>query len=189
MNNEIEKINNPVFNREGNIVIEEKYDGSGKTTTIKYGLIRLIGDKKEYRVSMRTLLDINKAKKANFTGQLNIPELDMSVNASQIVMMKSDIEEIRENGDFTKLPTESLCLDKDFNLITGSKATIEREHDMYYRATCHYVIRDGEKQYYIQPDQIQYLLTMVRDADPSYPHRVAKALRYGRDVHEISSQK
>ena len=188
MNQEIATANKPVFNGDGNIIIEEKADGGGKTQTVKYGLIKLMGDKKEYRVSMKTLLGISEAKKANFTGQLNIPELDMSVSASQIVMMRSETEEAREDNDFTKLPTAMLLLDKDFNHLTGTRPQIERENDIYYIATCHYVIRDGEKQYYLEPYQIQYLVTMVRDEDPDYPHYVKQSLHYGRDVREIQKE-
>jgi len=188
MGTNITTIDNPIFNREGNIVIEEKTDGRGRTQTVKYGIIRIIGDKNEHRVSMKTLLDINAAKKANFDGQLNIPDLAMSINASQIVMMRSETEEIREDSDFTKLPTEVVMLDKDFNRLTGTRPQIERENDIYYIATCHYVVRDGGKQYYLEPHQIQYLVTMARDEDPDYPHYIKQALRYGRDVREIKKE-
>ena len=91
--------------------------------------------------------------------------------------------------NYKNLPTETLNLDENFNILNGSKIRIEREHDKYYRATCHYVIRDGEKQYFMEPDKIKDLLTMVREEDPDYPHRVQKALRYGRDIWEIQNAK
>ena len=137
---------------------------------------------------MKTLLDINEAKKANFAGQLNIPELGMSVNASQIVVLKSEAEEVRENNDFTKIPTETLFLDENFNYLSGTKNKIERENDIYYIAACHYVARDGQKQYYLEPAQIQYLVTMARDEDPDYPHYIKQCMRYGRDIREIQKE-
>lgn len=188
MDNSLSQSNNCTFNNDGNIVLDEKVDGRGKTQTVRYGLIRLIGEKQDRRVSMKTLLDITKAKKANFAGQINIPELNMSVNASQIVLMQSETEEIRQENNFTKLPTEIVFLDKDFNRLTGIRPQIERENDLYYIATCHYVIRDGEKQYYLEPHQIKSLLTMVRDDDPDYPHYTKQALRYGRDIRDIQRE-
>lgn len=91
--------------------------------------------------------------------------------------------------NYKNLPTETLNLDENFNILKGSKISIEREYDKYYRATCHYVVRDGVKQYYLEPHQIKDLLTMVREEDPDYPHRVQKALRYGRDIWEIQNEK
>ncbi|WP_407457176.1 hypothetical protein [Fibrobacter sp.] len=179
MNKELEK---NYYNSDGNQIINEVIDGSGRTQTIKYGLIKLMGEKKEYRVSYKTLLDISTLKKTNFSSQINIPEINMSVLISQIVMMRSETEDIKIVDDFTKLPTETICLDENFNIINGPKRKIEREYEKYYRATCHYVIRDGVKQYYLEPSQIKDLLTMVKDEDPDHPHRVQKALRYGRDI-------
>ena len=89
---------------------------------------------------------------------------------------------------YKNLPTMTLNLDENFRIIPGTISKIEREHDKYYVATCHYVVKDVEKQYYLEPHQIKSLLTMVRDEDPDYPHRVQKALRYGRDIWEIYNE-
>lgn len=86
---------------------------------------------------------------------------------------------------YKKLPTATLNLDENFRVISGTIPKIEREHDKYYVATCHYITKNGERQYYMERDQIKTLLTMVRDEDPDYPHRVQKALHYGRDIWEI----
>jgi hypothetical protein len=187
MDNALEKTNLK-FDSNGNQIINEETDGRGKIKTIKFGLIKLMGEKKEYRVSYKTLLEITSTQKSGFTGKINIPEINMSVQTSQIVMMRSEIEEIRVDDDFTKLPVEELRLDENFNILSGSRMKIEKEHDKYYRATCHYAIVNDEKQYYLEPNQIQYLLTMVREVDPDYPHRVQNALRYGRDIWEIHNE-
>lgn len=178
----------PILNANGDQIIEEKIDGAGKTQTIKYGLIKLMGDKSEYRVSYKTLLDINKAKNSNFTGQINIPEINMSVQASQIVMLKSEVEDVRIENNIANLPTETVFLDENFNRLISPKPVIEKKHAMYYIATCHYVVVNGEKQYYVAPNQIQYLVTMVRDEDPDYPHYIKKVTRYGRDIREIQKE-
>ena len=78
-------------------------------------------------------------------------------------------------------------MDKNFNRLSDIRPKIEREHDLYYIATCHYLVKDGEKQYYLEPEQIKSLMIMVRD-DPDYPHYVKKATRYGRDVREIQKE-
>lgn len=188
MSNNISKLESSVFNSEGNVVLSERTDGSGKTQTIKYGLIKLMGDKEERRVSLKTLVDLTKAREANFSGQINIPELNMSVLISQIVMMRSETEEIKEQNNFINLPTKTIYLDENFYLLTDTRRKIEREHDTYYIATCHYVVKDGEEQYFLEPNQIQYLVEMVRDDEPGYPHYVKKATRYGRDVREIKKE-
>lgn len=176
------------LNSKGDQIVEEKIDGGGKTQVIKFGLIRLMNEKQERRVAFKTLLDINKAQKANFSGKINIPEINMSVYASQIVMTRSEVENIRTENSFTNLPTEIVYLDENFNRLSGIRPRIEREHDLYYIATCHYVVDNGERQYYLEPHQIQYLLTMVRDEDPDYPHYAKQVLRYGRDVREIEKE-
>ena len=188
MANEISEIKNNIFNTDGNIVLDEKFDGGGRTQTIKYGLIKLIGNKQEHRVSMKTIIDITKAREAKFAGQINIPELNMSVHISQIVMMRSEIENIKVMNNYTNLSTETIYLDKDFYLLTGIRSKIERENDLYYIDTCHYIFVNEVKQYYLEPEQIQYLVTMVRDEDPDYPHYIKKATKYGRDVREIHKE-
>lgn len=187
MNKELEKtaIN---LNSDGNQIINEEVDGRGKAQTIKYGLIKLMGERQEYRISYKTLLALNEAQNAGFKGKINIPEINMKVQISQIVVMRSNTEKVRIDEDFTKLPTETLNLDENFYILHGLKGKIEKEHDKYYIATCHYVIKNGEKQYYLGPNQIKDLLTMVRDDDPDYPHRVQKAMRYGRDIWEIHNE-
>lgn len=172
------------FNDNGDKIVAERDDGAGKTQTLEFGYIRLINEKQERRISYKTLIEINKIQNTNFSGRINIPELNMNLYASQIAMTRSDTEEVREIKNFTNLPTETLNLDENFNLLTGIIPKIERDHDKYYLATCHYVVKNGEKQYFMEPHQIKELLTMVRDEDPDYPHRVQKALHYGRDIWE-----
>lgn len=154
---------------------------------LKYGVIRIVGEDYLREVTWDTY-NYLKNLPADFKGVIEIQELNLTVQANQIAKIEGKEGESTRYKDFTKLPTETVYLDEDFNRLTGIRIRIEREHDKYYIATCHYEVRDGEKLYYLQPNQIQYLVEMVRDEDPDYPHYVKKATRYGRDVREIKKE-
>jgi hypothetical protein len=167
--------------------VEEVEQNDKTILKMKYGVIRISGEDYLREVSWETY-NYLKNLPADFTGLVEIEELGLTVPVSQIVKLEEKEAESVRYKDFTKLPTAMLLLDKDFNHLTGTRPQIERENDIYYIATCHYVIRDGEKQYYLEPYQIQYLVTMVRDEDPDYPHYVKQSLHYGRDVREIQKE-
>lgn len=154
---------------------------------MKYGVIRIIGEENMREITLKTL-NYLKNLPQGFNGQVEIKELNLTVPVNQIVKLEEKESEAIEYKNFTKLPTETLCLDLDFNILKEPRIKIEREYDSYYLATCHYVENDGEKQYYLSTEQIPYLVTMQRDEDPDYPHYVKKALRYGRDVREIRKE-
>lgn len=139
------------LNADGNQIISRSVDGSGELQTIKYGIIRLMGDKNEYRVSFKTLCDIEKMRNAGFTGSIKITELNMSVMANQIVMAKSETEDIRIVENFTKLPTETVWLNEDMQKI-------QSKGNSYYLATCHYKMDGDVKVYILQREKIKKLV-------------------------------
>lgn len=151
---------------------------------LKYGVIRIVGEDHLREVTWETY-NYLKNLPAEFKGLVEIQELDLTIQANQIAKLEEKEGESVRYKNFTTLPTETVYLDKDFNRLTGIRPKIERENDTYYIATCHYEIRDGEKLYYLQPNQIQYLVEMARDEGPDCPHYVKKATRYGRDVRKI----
>lgn len=165
MTNEVEKTNNIALDSDGNAIISEQEDGGGKNKTIKYGLIKLIGEKQERRVSMKTIIDINNAKEHNFTGQINIPELNMSVSVSQIIMMRSETETIRTVANIANLPTTNLILTEQFQISGNLRNYFVRNRIPYYEAVVHYSIRDGERQYYLDSDKIKRLVKVDFDDD------------------------
>jgi len=167
--------------------VEEIEQNDKTILKMKYGVIRVSGEDYLREVSWETY-NYLKNLPADFTGLVEIEELGLTVPVSQIVKLEEKEAESVRYKDFTKLPTEVVMLDKDFKRLTGIRPQIERENDLYYIATCHYVIRDGEKQYYLEPHQIKSLLTMVRDDDPDYPHYTKQALRYGRDIRDIQEE-
>lgn len=146
------------LNADGNQIISRSVDGSGELQTIKYGIIRLMGDKNEYRVSFKTLCDIEKMRNAGFTGSIKITELNMSVMANQIVMAKSETEDIRIVEHFTNRPTSTVILDKDMKISNHTKNWFIRNNEGYYLATCHYVEVDGQRQYMLQREKIKKLV-------------------------------
>lgn len=154
---------------------------------MKYGVIRIVGEDYLREVTWDTY-NYLKNLPTDFKGTIEIQELKLTIQANQIAKIEEKEGESVRYKNFTNLPTETVYLDKNFNCLSDIRPKIEREHDLYYIATCHYLVKDGEKQYYVEPEQIKSLMTMVRDDDPDYPHYVKKATRYGRDVREIQKE-
>lgn len=169
------------FNGENNQIVDEIEDGAGKIQTIKFGWIKLLGEKTERRVSFRTLLQIQEMKERGFTGAINITELNMSVNASQIVMMRSDIEKKRITESFINLATAMVCL-----LKIGDKFELADQPSIYYRvnqiphyeAKAHYVMKDGERSYILDFEKIKSLTQI--DYDEGY-EIVVNCWNYGQN--------
>ena len=150
---------------------------------VKYGLIKLIGEKTEYRVSYKTLLDIVKAKEANFNGQVDIPEINMRVQISQIIMMKSELETIRIENDITNLPTASVCLDLDFKISPHIRGWFLRNQVPYYQATVHYKENNGIREYYLEFNKIKRLLKIDFDED-GYDY-ISEIYKYGIEKNTV----
>ena len=161
MNNKVSTIK---YNNDDNQIIDEIVDGGGKTQTVKYGLIKLMGDKTEHRVSFKTLLAITEADK-NEAETIMIKELGMVVKLSQIVMMRSETETARIINNFTNLPTTNLYLTLDFKILDKIRTYFDRNKVAHYLATAHYTEIDGERQYILEKDKIQKLLKVEYDAD------------------------
>lgn len=175
MNNEIPKTTLRL-NDNGDQVVDEQEDGGGKTQTIKYGLIRLIGENQERRVSFKTLLAITKAKEEE-VDSIMIRELNMTVKVSQIVMMRSETEKVRVGTNVANLPTANMCLDLDLRLTNKLRPQFIRECEPYYEATVHYTEIDGQRQYYLEFDKIKRLLKISFDED-GYDY-ISKIYEYG----------
>ena len=164
MNNEIIKANEIKLNSDGNQIISEKSSGAGKEQVVKYGLIKLIGEKQEHKVSFKTLLAISKAKDEELK-TIMIRELNMVVDLNQIIMLRSDTEKVSVVEDFTKLPTANLCLDLNLKPLNMLRSQLLREQKPYYEATVHYTEYNGERQYYLTFDKIKRCLKIDYDED------------------------
>lgn len=175
MNNQL-AITNIKLNAEGNQIVEEVSDGGGKTQTIKYGLIKLIGDKQERRVSFQTLLEIYKAQDEEIES-IMIRELNMTVKTNQVVMMRSETERVRVVENITNLPTANLCLDLNLNITNHIRPWFQKNHEDYYEACVHYTERNGDQQYYLEFDKIKKLVLVRFDAE-GYDF-ISKIYEYG----------
>lgn len=145
----------------GNQIVSETSNGSGIERTIKYGLIRLLSEKSERRISFKTLLQITEAKEKGFAGSINIAELNMSVVASQIVMMRSETEVCKVLETFTNLATANVVLEKvgdKFEIVNEPPVYFRRQCLAHYEATVHYAMQNGERHYLLDFDKIKNLV-------------------------------
>lgn len=153
------------FNENGDLIVAEAVSGGSKTQTIKYGLIKLMGEKIERRVSFRTLCDIEQSRKKGFDGNITITELGMSVRMSQIVMLRSEVESKTSMNNFTSLLCESLIMDSDGNgnLYPSKKNRQQhaRDNEPYWQCVVHYRLEKGEKIYLTEFDKIKRAVHIV----------------------------
>ena len=162
------------YNNNGDLIVAEEKDGGRTMQEVKFGLIKLMGDKKEYRVSFKTLC-----------GNVSIKELGMSVKMSQIVMLKSEVEDVVIKDGFTGLPYESLILERfDSGEFVKSKKT-RRQHQVegteFWQCLVHYK-RDenGAKQYLMGFEQLKVAAHVINEdgytvCDKIYEYGVEKS--------------
>ena len=147
------------YNEDGNLITAECRSGGITTQTIKFGYIKLMGEKTERRVSFKTICAIEESRKAGFDGNISITELGMSVQIKQIVMMRSEIETKTKMENFTSLLCESLIMDSDENgnLYPSKKNRQQhaRDNEPYWQCVVHYRLEKGEKIYLTQFDKIK----------------------------------
>lgn len=139
--------------------------------------IQLIGEKKPRKISWGAYIAI-KSLPASFTGSIEIRELGISVARNQIVKMEEKKETETTYKEFTLLPTDTLLLDEDKKVIRDSKLNVERTHNVYYTATCHYYEENGERKYLLDDAKIKKLLKMKKIED-GYPFSIVESKTYG----------
>ena len=147
-------------------------------TTTRFGIIRLMGDKKQYEINWDTYQKL-KNLPSGFSGLIEIKELDMTMPLSQITLLTSGERSETQYKGFVSLPTERVELDTDFNIIHGLKREIEGNYSVYYSALCHYNEVDGKKQYLLDKTQIKELLLMKKD---DYGFCVSELWKYGQKI-------
>lgn len=156
------------YNNSGDLIVAEEKDGGRTMQEVKFGLIKLMGDKKEYRVSFKTLCDIEKSRQQGFEGNVIIKELGMSVKMSQIVMLKSEVEDVVIKDGFTNLPYESLILERfengEFIRSNKSRRKHQEEGTTFWQCLVHYKLEGEEKKYLMEFEQLK-LAARVRNND------------------------
>lgn len=147
------------YNTNGDLIIDEEKDGGRVVQKVKFGIIKLMGDKTEYRVSFKTLCDIEKSRQQGFEGSVVIKELNMSVKMGQIVLLKSDIENSVLKNEFTNLPYESLILERlnngEFIISNKSRRKHQEEGTTFWQCLVHYEVKGEEKHYLMGFEQIK----------------------------------
>ena len=106
------------------------------------------------------MLAIEEARQKQFNGTIQIAELNMSVSATQIVMARSETENVRKFQNYTNLPTANIVLDEFFNISNHTRVWFIQEQKPFYEAVVHYTVKDGEKEYLLDKDKIKSLVEM-----------------------------
>ena len=171
----------------GDLIVESRENGGTTITTLKYGVIKLMGDKTEYRVSYKTLADIvNRPQK--FEGDVVIPELHLKVPVKNIVFQQFRDEEIQTAKDFTNLPTKRVVCEptrvgERFRLTKLSEMEANKANGKYWLATLHYTTSsDDEKLFDCEFSHAKEALLMTPYLEePNYPPSVSKIFRYGEE--------
>ena len=146
------------FNKKGDQIVESKQTGDGEVQTIKFGLIKLVGDKDERRVSFKTLLDIEHAQREKFHGTIAIPELNMTTPADRVVMLRSETEQVRKVEGYTNLPTESKILTENMEFSPKIRLWHMRNEVPFYQAKIHYREGDKGREYIMDAEKIPELI-------------------------------
>ena len=146
---------------------------------VKYGVIRLIGEKETRRVSWQTYHKL-KTLPPDFTGKVSINELNIVVPVNQVCFMEERSEETEEWRDFARYPVESIIIDENYNIISRlTTQQIEKKYAVYGLATCHYKqIDDDQKAYDLVPEHIK-TLAWCHKVEEGYHYSVFKILNYG----------
>ena len=185
MTNEL-SVSQGKLNETGDLITSKTEEGGAIKQTVKYGIIKLMGDKNEYRVSYKTLYDIvNKPEK--FNGNVVIPELHMKVPLNSIVFQQFRDEEITINKDFTRLPYERLVCEptpvgQNFKPTDLSESAANKTRSKFWLASLHYTIGpDGQKLFDCNFNHAKEALFMVPVMEENYPPSINKIFRYGNE--------
>ena len=125
---------------------------------------------------------------ANFTGNVQIPELRIVCPRNQIVKVEIRNKTIQELTELGKLPTANLILETytredGYHHLFDTSIQRHQSHE-FIQAEVHYREENGQKFYLTKPEQIKKAIYVK--AEPYIPPKfftstVYKVLEYGRD--------
>ena len=171
------------LDNEGNFVVSREENGGSIVEVVRYGVIKLIGDKTEYRVSYKTLLGItNKPEK--FNGNVVIPELHLKVPISSIVFQQVREEKRVTVKGFTKLPFENFICEptnvgEEFKPLEIKENEAKKTMEKYWLICAHYIEKDGVRRFDYNFNHVkEALLIRVEDGCPI----VSRFFSYGDEV-------
>lgn len=177
MQNQLAELNK--LNSDGNLVVATQKNGGVEVQTVKYGLVQLFGQKQERRVSFQTLLNLEKAQKSGADQPITVRELSMTVYPKQIVMLRSETEQVRKTEGYTNLPTESKILDENMEFSPKIRTWHCTNCVPFYQAKIHY--REGEdgREYIMDFEKMPELLRFeFRDGCPV----ITQIIKYGERI-------
>lgn len=127
---------------------------------------------------------------ANFTGNVQIPELRIVCPRNQIVKVEIRNKTIQELMELGKLPTQSVQLtietDENGRHRKFTKPPEGVQAFDYINAEVHYRERNGERLYFTKPEQIKkavFVHASLYFAPNTYDHAVYKTERYGETTN------
>lgn len=178
MENTLTKKNN--LNTDGNLITQTNENFGEVINTIQYGVIKLMGDNTEYKVSYKTLYDIAN-KPPQFKGNVVIPELHLKVPLSSIVFQQ--FREAREiiAKEYAKLPTTDLVCKRtkvgdDFEISNSSLKKLHENMEEYWQITAHILKETNNPD--LKFNHAKRALLM-KSPEPNYPASVLEIYKYG----------
>lgn len=179
MEQSLSKANN--LNGNGNLIVKSEENFGEVVNTVQYGVIKLMGDSTEYKVSYKTLYDI-ASKPPQFKGSVIIPELRLKVPLSNIVFQQFREKKEVIVKDFAKLPTVELICKKDivdgeFEVSNKSIKELCSNMEEYWRVTAH-VLKETNTPDLCFNHVKQALL--LKSSEPNYPASILKIYKYGK---------
>lgn len=177
MQNQLAELNK--LNADGNLVVASQRNGGVEIQTVKYGLVQLFGQKQERRISFQTLVNLEKAQKSGADQPITVRELNMTVSPKQIVMLRSETEQVRKTENFTALPVESKILNEDMEFSPKIRMWHCNNCEPFCQAKIHY--REGEegREYIMDFEKIPELIKVeFRDGCPV----ITQIIKYGERI-------
>lgn len=156
MQNQLAELNK--LNADGNLVVASQRNGGVEIQTVKYGLVQLFGQKQERRISFQTLVNLEKAQKSGADQPITVRELNMTVYPKQIVMLRSETEQVRKVEGYTNLPTESKILTENMEFSPKIRLWHMRNEVPFYQAKIHYREGDKGREYIMDAEKIPELI-------------------------------
>ena len=178
----MEKITKPAktgkLDQRGDLVIDERETEEAVYKTVKYGVIKLIGDPNEHRVSYQSIKMLAD-KPPLFGGDVIIPELHLKIPINRVVFQQIREEEQKIIKNFAKLPTDVILLDFEEDVIVSREDLRGRER--WREATAHYQQGAEGKEFYIAKHQLKRCLFIRKEKGENefYPPAIYRIEKYG----------
>lgn len=166
------------LDQKGDLVIDERETEEAVYKTVKYGVIKLIGDPNEHRISYQSIKMLAD-KPPLFNGDVIIPELHLKIPINRVIFQQIREEEQKVVKNFAKLPTSIVLLDLEKDEIIGREDLKTRKK--WREAIAHYQQGTDGKEFYIAKHQLKRCLYLRREEGESefYAPTVYRIEKYG----------